>query len=35
MEEDAAKAHEEIRNWTNRTREMKVKKFGEDSLSSK
>ena len=35
MKEDAAKAHEEIRNWTNRTREMKVKKFGKESLSSK
>ena len=35
MAEDAAKAHQEIKAWTSRTREMKVKKFGEESLTKK
>ena len=35
MAEDAAKAHQEIEAWTNRTRDMKVKKFGEESLTKK
>ena len=35
MAEDAAKAHQEIKAWTSRTRDMKVKKFGEESLTKK
>jgi hypothetical protein len=35
MEKDAAKAHEEIKNWTSKTREMKLNKFGKEALSSK
>ena len=35
MAEDAAKAHQEIKAWTRRTRDMKVKKFGEESLTTK
>jgi catechol 2,3-dioxygenase-like lactoylglutathione lyase family enzyme len=35
MEEDAAKAHQEIKKWTEKTREMKVEKFGEASLKPK
>ena len=35
MEEDAAKAHQEIKKWTEKTREMKVQKFGEEALSPK
>ena len=35
MAEDAAKAHQEIKAWTSRTRDMKVKKFGEESLTTK
>ena len=35
MEKDAAKAHQEIKKWTEKTREMKVQKFGEEALSPK
>jgi len=35
MRQDAAKAHKEIERWTKKTREMKVKKFGEVALSSR
>lgn len=35
MEEDAAKAHDAIKDWTLKTRELKVEKFGADALSSK
>ena len=35
MKEDAAKAHQEIKKWTEKTREMKVQKFGEEALSPK
>jgi catechol-2,3-dioxygenase len=35
MEEDAAKAHQEIKKWTEKTREMKVEKFGEEALNPK
>jgi hypothetical protein len=35
MEKDAAKAHEEIKNWTSKTREMKLNKFGKEALNSK
>ena len=35
MEKDAAKAHQEIKNWTSKTREMKLNKFGKEALSSK
>jgi len=35
MEEDAAKAHEEIKKWTKKTRDMKIEKFGEVALNSK
>ena len=35
MEEDAAKAHQEIKDWTTRTKKLKVNKFGEDSLAKK
>ena len=35
MKEDAAKAHEEIKKWTKKTRDMKIEKFGEVALNSK
>ena len=35
MAEDAAKAHQEIKDWTARTRELKINKFGEKSLTKR
>ena len=35
MEEDAAKAHQEIKKWTEKTRKIKVQKFGEEALNPK
>jgi len=35
MSEDAAKAHQEIKDWTARTRELKINKFGEKSLTKR
>ena len=35
MEKDAAKAHDEIKKWTSRSRDLKIQKFGEDALTNK
>ena len=35
MAEDASKAHQEIKDWTERTRSLKEEKFGENSLAKK
>ena len=35
MAEDASKAHQEIEDWTERTKALKVEKFGEKSLAKK
>ena len=35
MAEDASKAHQEIKDWTDRTRSLKEEKFGENSLAKK
>ena len=35
MAEDASKAHQEIDDWTERTKALKVEKFGEKSLVKK
>ena len=35
MAEDASKAHQEIKDWTERTKSLKEKKFGEKSLAKK
>ena len=35
MQEDAAKAHEELMKWTKKTRDIKIEKFGKEALNSK
>ena len=33
MQEDANKAHKELEKWTSRTRDLKIKSFGEEALN--